>query len=156
MKDFMRVRGRYEAISENERTGETRYYRNNTLTQLLFTGMFKFFNYDIDTPGANSLNFTHIAIGDGTTPSAKTDTILVNEIFRKDVASKIYTSSIFTTKAVIASSEGNPTGGFVKEVACFAAASATPGSGTMVSRANVNIEKNANIKLTISWILEIV
>lgn len=154
MKDIIELKGRYNITSIDERSGRIiESIDFNVVTQLLFTGLFKLFNYDTDLPTADSLNFTHIAIGTGLNAASKSDTTLQTETFRKVLASKTYNSDTFVSKTSIAASEGNPGGGFIEEVACFAKATDTANSGTIVSRANVHIAKNTNIKLVISWTL---
>jgi hypothetical protein len=126
------------------------YRGKNVLTQLLFTGFFKFLNAVTDTPAYDDLNITHLAVGTGTTAPAKTDTTLENEYFRKAVSSKSYTDDIFTAKMLMGTTEGNTT---ITEIGVFADATDTTDSGTLLSHIAVNITKTDSISLLLTWTL---
>jgi len=154
MKEQLGFQGKYIFESYDVLSGnkiDTTEY--NVVTQLFFTRIFRFLNYSADFPAVDDLNLTHIAIGTGTVPAIKTDSALQTEIFRKTLASKIYNLNDFTSKISIGPTEGNPAGGYIKEIGCFAKATDTLNTGILVSRASVNIAKNSNIKLIISWVL---
>lgn len=154
MKEILKLHGLY-VIESFDAQGNllSKVEKKNLVTQNMFTGFFKFLNQALDAPAIDSLNLTHIAIGTGTNAALKTDTLLQTETFRKALASKTYNSETFVSKTSIQAAEGNPAGGIIREVACFAKATDTANSGLLVSRANVVIEKNANIKLVITWFL---
>lgn len=121
---------------------------HNVLTQLYFTGIMKLLNQAIDSPAAASLNLTHMATGTGTTAAMKSDTKLVTEGFRKDISSKTRQDTKFICKLNLAAGESNYT---ITEVGTFANGTGTADSGTLISRAVVNIEKNANISYLITY-----
>jgi len=153
--ETMRMRGKYTIFSENVKTGEKKTETiHNVLTQPFFDALFGFFDQGISGQAADSIDLEYIAIGDGTATALRADTTLDNETFRKGVSSKSDTDTKYTCVLSIDAAEGNPTGGYIKEIGVFADASATPDSGTLVSRANVNVQKNSNIKLLVKWELD--
>lgn len=154
MMDKIKMIGQYTIESKNILTGEeTSRTFKNIVTQGLFSGLFAFLNQDTSAPADDILNLTHIAIGDSSTGATRADVALANETFRKQITTKYFNSTIFTAKLSIGAAEGNPTGGIIKEIGIFAKASATPGSGTLCSRAVVDVVKNSNIQLLITWTL---
>lgn len=154
MRDTMKFKGKYIIEAVDVRTGKIVHSsKHNVVVQGFFTGVFKFLDQAVSSPSVDDLNVTHIAVGDGTASAMRSDTLLDNEVFRKVTATKSFTTTTFTCKMALGPTEGNPSGGFIKEVAVFAKATDTVDTGTMISRANVNVAKNNNIKLTITWVL---
>ena len=102
------------------------------------------------TGGNEALQIQFFAFGTGTTPASVNDTQLVSEQFRKQVT-QISNPSAGTVTSIVSltASEANFT---IKEIGVFCGASATstPNSGTLLSRVNVNINKNSNITLNIT------
>lgn len=92
---------------------------------------------------------THIALGDGTTTPAVSDTALESEQLRKEITSKSATGSFGARMVVaLASTEGNFG---IKELGLLNAAT----DGDMYSHVAVNIAKTTNETLNIQWSLEI-
>lgn len=148
----MKLHGKYIIESENIITGEkTIQQYDNLILQAFYDKIFGFMNYSTTPPDADSMDISYIAIGDDDTAPTMSDTTLGNELARKIYASKTYASNVFTYKAAITADAGNPPGGYIKEVGMFVNGSETTDSGTLISRAIVNIIKNANIKLNIIW-----
>jgi hypothetical protein len=117
----------------------------------MMQAIYAFLNESETSPDVDALNVTHIAVGTGTTTATATDVKLETEIYRKAVTTKGFNTQRFKATLLLESAEANPTGGIIKEIACFAKATDTTDSGLMLSRANVNVLKNENIKLSIVW-----
>jgi hypothetical protein len=128
----------------------------NALTQGFFSAIHQFLRYSESLPNSDALDITRLAFGEGTTSASRNDTVLVDEQYRKSVASRTFTNTLFTARATLAAGEWNPTGGYIKEVGIFARATDTPDDGTLLSRAVVNVQKNSNIQLSITWELRMV
>jgi hypothetical protein len=145
--------GYYTIESRDAKTGELlgKVVKKNTITQGFYDSLFSFLNYTAETPSADILDLNYFAIGDDDTASSRANTVLGNEIFRKAPSTISYTDSIFTVKTVIGATEGNPTGGIITEAGVFADGTASADSGTLLSRAVVNIVKNSNIVLYCTW-----
>lgn len=121
---------------------------HNILTQEFFTRVFKFLNQEISAPEVDALNLTHMATGTGTATPTKADTALGAEVFRKAISSKTYSANKFTCKLSLDTSESNFT---ITEIGTFAKATDTAGSGTLISRALVNIPKTSAIKYLVTY-----
>lgn len=149
MQDTMIVKGdyRFEGFDIHEKKVSDKTF-HNVLTQLYFTGIMKFLNEAIDSPAVSDLNLTHMATGTGTTTALRSDTLLVTETFRKEITSKTKSASKFVCKLTLAPSESNFT---ITEIGTFADGTGTVDTGTLISRANVNIEKNANISYLVTY-----
>ena len=146
------TKGRYTIESYNIKTKECKVLVfENAITQQYFSAIHAFLNQSISAPDIDSMNLTHIAIGTGTATASRSDTSLSSEYFRKQLTAKSFSATKFTAKVSIDVTEGNVPGEYIKEVGIFAQATDTPGSGILFSRANVNIQKNDNIRLNISW-----
>jgi hypothetical protein len=149
--------GYYRFDSLNITTGErvvTEY--KNALTQGFFSAIHQFLRYSESLPDSDALDITRVAFGEGTTPASRNDSVLIDEQYRKSPASRSFTNTLFTVRAVLAAGEWNPTGGYIKEVGIFAKATDTTDDGTLLSRAVVNVQKNSNIQLSITWELRMV
>ncbi len=120
----------------------------NVLTQLFFTGLMKFLDQVVSNPGVGDMNLNYVATGTGTNPALKTNTLLQTEAFRKSIATKTIGLTTFTCKVSLDPADSNFT---ITEIGVFAAATGTVDSGTMVSRANVNIEKTSSIRYLITY-----
>jgi hypothetical protein len=116
---------------------------DNVIVQNFFDGLFDALN-----GSACNLQITHMATGDGTSSALKADTALENEIFRKAISSKSFTSTKAIFKLSLAASESAFN---IKEIGVFAEATDTPESGILISRCNVNIDKNASTQLLITY-----
>lgn len=113
------------------------------ITQLLFNGLFNALDGSPD-----NLEITHIALGTGTNAASKSDTALQTEVFRKAISSKSQSNTQFIVKLSLAPAEAVFN---IREVGIFANATLTPGSGTLIARANVNIDKNASTQLLLTY-----
>lgn len=93
-----------------------------------------------------SLEIKYLAIGTGTNPASVTDTQLQTEVLRRIPTSSSITDDYVQTIWVIPTNIGNFT---YREIGVFAGnATATADSGTLLSRVNVNIEKNSSMEVT--------
>lgn len=100
-----------------------------------------------DTAVANRGEITFGAVGTGTTAPTVGDTTLETEFFRKVLALRQSLGNVTTLQLFLNTSEGNTT---LTEFGLFGEdASATPDSGTMFNRVNINIVKTASNTLTI-------
>lgn len=101
------------------------------------------------TGDKNALAIKYIAVGTGTAAASASDTRLGSESFRKQ-ATQITVPSAGVVRTIISlgSAEANIT---IREIGVFCGPSATSSanSGTLLSRANVNITKNSNIIINI-------
>lgn len=146
--------GHYTVEATDPKTGRTvqRWEYDNLITDLFYTALFSQLNEAIEKPDSDVLNITHIALGTGEALPALADTKLGAEYFRKAVSSKTHSGHIFTCKLSMLPSEGN---GIVKELGVFVKATDTADSGTLISHCAANFEKNANLKMLITWTLTI-
>lgn len=104
-----------------------------------------------DTLPADLFDIKYIALGIGTTPVTPDDTQLENEQFRKVITRKEVLPSmphIVLSNMNVLAEEANFV---IREIGVFCSSSATsaPNSGAMLSRVNVNIQKNTNLVLNI-------
>ncbi|MDI9498234.1 MAG: hypothetical protein QM270_07100 [Bacillota bacterium] len=98
----------------------------------------------------NDLTVRYLAIGDGTSAPAITQTKLDNERYRQQVTAKTLSTDRLTTMVSI--SPFQTAANFrIREIAIFCGGAATMAkdSGLMLSRALVDIEKNSNTILNI-------
>ena len=145
-------RGWYTITSEDIRTGKvSKRTRHNVLTKGMMQAIYAFLDPSNSLQDADALNVSHIAVGTGTTTATPNDVKLETEIYRKPITLKSFNSQRFRVTLFLEAAEGNPTGGFIKELACFTNATDTTDSGLMISRATVNVQKTENIKLNIVW-----
>lgn len=84
------------------------------------------------TGGASDINFTHMAFGDGTTPTVGTETQLENEQTRKALTSKSIIADLLQSIGDLTTGEGN--GFTINEIGLFADATIAANSGTLVKR----------------------
>ena len=118
---------------------------HNVLVQGFFTNVFTLLS-----GGAAALNITHLAVGSGTNAAMKADTALQTETGRKGVSSMSATATKLTVKTSIAVSELVSTW---REIGIYANGTATPGSGTLISRASLNYAKTSSIQLLVTYTL---
>lgn len=97
----------------------------------------------------DKLAIKYFAFGDGTTPASINDTKLVNERFRKPVTQTLKTSD--TTVQTIVNLLADEANFVIREIGVFCgpAASLTKDTGVLLSRVNVNLDKNSNLILNI-------
>lgn len=96
---------------------------------------------------ANRGAITFGSVGTGTNVPADGDTTLQTELFRKVLALRQVTTNKALFRLFLTTSEGN---GVLKEFGLFGEdASATPDSGTLFNRVNIDITKTVSETLTI-------
>lgn len=121
--------------------------KKNVVVQGFFTGLFASLQ-GIDTP----MEVTHFALGTGTETAKKANTALETETFRKARTSISSTPTSLIAKLSLAPIEAVMT---IREIGLFMEATDTPGSGNLLSRVNVNVEKNASTQYLITYTLTI-
>lgn len=147
------LKGQWLIESENVVTGIKKKYKfDNMIVQGFYTLVNAFFDYDQDgTPTATDMNLNYVALGDDNTAVTRDDSSLYSEQERYIYTTKTPSDEKYVIKRFLATDEGNMTGGYITELGIFANGTTTAGSGTMVSRSIVNVKKNENIKLTLTW-----
>ena len=146
--------GQWTVESENITTGQKKVYIvNNMLVQGFYTLIHRFLSQDQGLAvNVDDMNLSHVGLGLGTTAVTRGDTTLENEQGRKETGVKTITND-YQAKFFLDAGDGNFAGGYIKEIGLFCKGTGTANSGTMISRALVNIQKNENIRLTLSWTL---
>lgn len=139
INDIIKVKGRYEFF--NVDTKETKVF-DNLVVQGFFTNIFKAMKGE-----TFYLQVKDFATGSGTNAAIKSDTTLQTEYFRKAISSINYNTTQCVIKTTLAPSESNIT---IKEVGIFDT------NGGLISRANVNIEKNASTQYIVTYTMTIV
>ena len=142
-----RVSGHYKIERLDGDKWVTVQEKNNVVVQGFFTGLFTHLQ-GTDTP----MEVTHFALGTGTTKAMKSNTALEAEAFRKARTSISSTPTSLVVKLSLAPSEAVMT---IREIGLFMEATDTPGSGNLLSRVNVNVEKNASTQYLITYTLTI-
>jgi hypothetical protein len=143
MKDNLGITGEYriEGFENGVKTIDQTV--KNVITQNLFSGLFDALDGD-----SCALEITHMATGTGTNPALKSNASLQTEVFRKAISAKSQTATTFVVKLSLAAAESVFV---IREIGIFAEATDTPGSGVLLSRVNVNIDKNASTQLLITY-----
>ena len=98
------------------------------------------------------IDVTYFAFGTGAGAVTEGDTTLGTEVFRKQVTSKGWNGKQFVAICQLANNEANYS---LKEVGVFAGGSLTAGSGTLLSHALKDIEKNSNITYNVIYRLNL-
>lgn len=145
--------GDWEIHSKNVLTGEEKTYEyHNMIIQGFYDILHGFLNYDIDSsPTADDFKLNYVALGDNSTAVQRSNTSLGNEVERYVYTVKSYTDMAYTIRLFLGTSQGNMTEGYIKELGVVANGTSTLESGTLISRSVVNIRKNDNIQLTLTW-----
>ena len=94
------------------------------------------------------ISLTYFAFGTGTTTPTDADTTLTTEVFRKAVTSKGWNGKQFYSICQLANNEANYS---LKEVGVFSEGSLTADTGTLLSHALKDIEKNSNITYNVIY-----
>lgn len=141
------VVGRYKIERLDVDKWVTVQEKKNVVVQGFFTGLFTHLQ-GTDTP----MEVTHFALGTGTTAAMKANTALETEAFRKAHTSISSTPTSLIVKLSLAPNEAVMT---IREIGVFMEATDTPGSGNLLSRVNVNVEKNASTQYLITYTLTI-
>lgn len=97
-------------------------------------------------------NYVYIALGTGTQQANKLDTTLENELFRKQITQKRRTTNKFIYSVYLLGEDANF---HLKEIGTFLKANITANSGMLISRANIDIDKNSSIQYLITFTLTI-
>lgn len=149
MNETMRLSGEYDIVIRRATDGSVigRQHIKNQLTTINQALR------DAQLMGtyaqANALQIRYFAFGTGTTPAAQSDTKLEAEQFRKQITT-LDNPATGTVESVV--SLGTQEANFhITEIGVFCGPSATGtvGSGTMLSRALVNIYKNDSLVVDI-------
>ena len=150
MKDTVDMRGCYTIKALDAKTGDVLrvWSLKNQLTSINQTTRTQMllgtYNGALD-----ALQIKYFAFGTDGTAATVEDTSLKAEVYRKQIT-QITQPNASTIQSVVSlgSMECNYD---IKEIGVFAGpdATSTPGSGTLMSRVVVNIEKNTNIVLNI-------
>ena len=152
MKENFELKGRYTIQACNAETGKIikTWVVNNQLTainQNLRTAMLLGSTSPVYEEGMFQIKY--FAFGTGTTQASPNDTQLENEEFRKQIT-KIAQLSSGVVQSLVSVSPGE-SNFIIKEIGVFCGPSATsePNTGLLLSRVNVDIEKNTNIVLNV-------
>lgn len=116
------------------------FEKHNLLVQNFKNGVFNAL-----TGTACDIEITDIATGTGTTSAAVSDTSLETELYRNTITSINVSASQLTAKLLLGAPDSNFN---IKEIGVFAGAK-------MLSRTNVNIDKNSSTQLLITYTLTI-
>ena len=141
MKDKLKAKGVYniEHWQDGKLIKSERI--NNVVVQSFFTAV-----YNCLAGTSTSIPITHLATGDSITAATRTDTALGNELFRKAISTVTGGTANFTAKTSLTPDESNFT---IREIGLFS-------NTTLISRVNVNISKNENVQLLVTYTLEII
>lgn len=104
------------------------------------------------SPSPSSLLINYIALGSGTNSPANGDTTLQTEVYRNAIASLTNSSNIAYATGFFTSTE---TTGTYREVGLFIHGTSSADSGTMLSRAAINVTKSGTETLTIDYTITI-
>ena len=149
INDNLKMRGTY--TFENLMTGEKKVF-SNLLTTAVFDTLLKYFNYSEEStkPECDDLDITHFAFGTGTTIPTVSDTQLTTETDRFPFTLKQWDGKKLTVLYSLKTGDANY---FIKEIGIFSKGTATPGSGTLLSHALIDIDKNSNIAYNVYYTL---
>lgn len=95
---------------------------------------------------AVDLEIKYLAVGTDNTPATAQDTTLGAELFRSVPTARTVVGTYMQTYWVLTNEQGN---GSLKEIGVFAGdATASPNTGTMISRIVISLEKNDTMEVT--------
>lgn len=150
MKEKTAMRGEYRIEARDAETGALLWVQRfkNQLTAINREIRTQMLQGTFAGP-LDALQIKYFAFGTGATPATVNDTALVSESMRKQVTQM--TQPAAGTVQTICSLGTEEANFNIREVGVFGGPDATTavGSGTLLSRAVVNIEKNSNIVLNI-------
>lgn len=150
-KEKCGMRGRYTIEARDAKTGELvkAWSFDNQLTKINRDMRVALLLGEATGHTLSDLEIKYFAFGTGTAAATIDDTKLQNEIARK-IATKITKLNDTTVQSIVSlsPSECNFT---IREIGVFCSPAATtdPDSGILLSRVNVNIQKNDNLTLNI-------
>ena len=152
MNENIKLKGRYRVEARDAKTGKLikAWAFDNQLTainQNLRVAMLTGASTPAYTEGM--FHIKYFAFGTGTTPASVNDTQLESEQFRKQIT-QITQPSTGVVQSVVSLTTGEANFN-IREIGVFCGADATntANSGLLLSRVNVDIEKNTNIVLNI-------
>lgn len=142
LNDHLSISGEYK-FEGYDITGKKIFEKTfkNTVVQNFFTSLFK-----IIAGQTGYVLAYQMATGTGTNVAAKTDTTLQTEYYRKNVTSITYTTTQVIIKTVLTPVESNIT---IKEIGIFSS------DGGLLSRCNVDVDKNSSTQYTITYTMTI-
>ncbi len=151
MKEKSIMKGRYLIEGRDAVTGElAKVWRfDNLLTAINQNMRMDMLLGNVAAYKLTDLEIKYFAFGDGTAPVTITDTKLGNELVRKPVTKLSRLSpSIVQSIVNLSPSEANFV---IREIGVFCGTTATTNvdTGIMISRVNVNIDKNSSLSLNI-------
>lgn len=146
MKKGIILKGRYRFTLRDVHSGEVIVKEYENIVPSVALAMIA--NNLTDATPDNSPLISHAALGDDNTAVALADTVLGNETFRNEIASR--TNSVGVAYATAFFGQTEVTGTF-KEAGIFADGSGTADTGILVSHVNVDITKTNTQTLTIDW-----
>lgn len=141
----MKLKGTYEIVQEN---GKVLKFENQ-ITEIFRTDLLKLFFAQSGTFTATSW---HLALGAGTTPATPADTMLEDEIFRKQAATAPTFDNLHLRQVVLSAENITE----FTEIGVFVNGTDTEDSGKMISRIVIpKYEKSATSELIIDWTLKV-
>lgn len=152
MTEGMQLKGKYVIEARDAETNKLlQVWRfdnqltsiNQTLRTAMLTGTAG------STYAADMFEIKYFAFGDGTNPATAADTQLQNELFRKQVT-QVQTTSAGVVQSIVSLTIGEANFNITEiGVFCGPDATSSANTGLLLSRVNVNINKNSNIVLNI-------
>lgn len=150
MQDCFGLHGRYLITASDARTGKLlQAWRIDNQLTAINRNIRNQFLLGTYAGSGNELQIKYFAFGTGTAQASVNDTQLGVEVLRKQVT-QITQPSANTVQSICSLSSGE--GNFViREIGIFCGPQATDvaNSGVLLSRVNVNIDKNSNMVLNI-------
>lgn len=153
MKDGLKMKGIWTVESENLLTGEVKVETyDNLIVQGFYDLVHRFLSFDqLAGVNADDMNITHLGMGLSSVAPVRADINMENEIERTGVTVKTFNSNEYILKFFLDSGVGNLPGDYITELGIFTKGTGSLGSGTLISRVITNIQKNVNIRLTLTW-----
>ena len=150
MKDCIRIKGAYkfEGFTDNVKIVEKVY--DNVVVQYTFDYIFSYLRgtaADID-----AIQLLYFETGDGTNSALKSDTSLQSGIYRQSVTSNTVTATQIICLNVLSPGVSNF---HIREVGIFSQGSVAVGTGNLISRCNVDIDKNAATEYRVTYTMTI-
>jgi len=136
--------------------GEYEFWQGSRLvyrfSNIVCTPVYEYILKGLTGESAPDVDVTYFAFGIGTGAVAESDTTLGTEVFRKQVTSKGWNGKQFVAICQLANNEANYS---LKEVGIFAGGTVAADSGTLLSHALKDIEKNSNITYNVIYRLNL-
>jgi hypothetical protein len=136
--------------------GEYEFWQGSRLvyrfSNIVCTPVYEYILKGLTGESVPDVDVAYFAFGTGTGAVAESDTTLGTEVFRKQVTSKGWNGKQFVAICQLANNEANYS---LKEVGVFAGGTVTADSGTLLSHALKDIEKNSNITYNVIYRLNL-